>query len=84
MIDAVSPEWFVAFQNKLGGMLTSFSLTPVSTVVAAYERCLNDESIFGKVIECSADKQFFLETPSLANGSISTRAVTVWDPLFKM
>jgi hypothetical protein len=68
MIDAVSPE----------------ALTPQSTIVAAYERCLDDESLFGKIIECSADKQFFLETPSLANGQISKRAVTVWDPLFKM
>ncbi|KAF2021865.1 hypothetical protein BU24DRAFT_417498 [Aaosphaeria arxii CBS 175.79] len=68
MVDAVSPE----------------CLTPESTIVAAYERCLDDASIFGKVIECSTDKQFFLETPSLANGRISERAVTVWDPLFKM
>lgn len=68
MIDAVSPE----------------ALTPQATIVAAYERCLDDNSLFGKVIECSADKQFFLETPSLANGRISKRAVTVWDPLFKM
>ncbi|KAF2691948.1 hypothetical protein K458DRAFT_473589 [Lentithecium fluviatile CBS 122367] len=68
MVDAVSPE----------------CLTPISTIVAAYERCLDDESLFGKVIECSVDKQFFLETPSLANGRFSKRAVTVWDPLFKM
>jgi NAD(P)-dependent dehydrogenase (short-subunit alcohol dehydrogenase family) len=68
MVDAVSPE----------------CLTPQSTVVAAYERLLGDETLFGKIIECSADKQFFLETPELANGDISKRAVTVWDPLFKM
>ncbi|ORY08727.1 15-hydroxyprostaglandin dehydrogenase [Clohesyomyces aquaticus] len=68
MIDAVSEE----------------CLTPQSTIVAAYQRCLEDDSLFGKVIECSADKQFFLETPSLKNGRISQRAVTVWDPLFKM
>jgi NAD(P)-dependent dehydrogenase (short-subunit alcohol dehydrogenase family) len=68
MIDAVSPE----------------ALTPQSTIAAAYERCLNDESLFGKVIECSADKQFFLDPPSLANGKISKRACTVWEPLFKM
>lgn len=67
MIDAVSAE----------------CLTPQSTIVSAYERCL-DEMLFGKIIECSGDKQFFLETPSLANGRISKRAVTVWDPLFKM
>lgn len=68
MIDAVSPD----------------CLTPISTIVSAYERCLDDSSIFGKVIECSTDKQFFLDPPSLANGHFSKRAVTVWDPLFKM
>ncbi|KAF2741428.1 15-hydroxyprostaglandin dehydrogenase [Polyplosphaeria fusca] len=68
MVDAVSPE----------------CLTPVSTIVAAYKRCLNDASVFGKVIECSAAQQFLLETPELANGRVSKRAVTVWDPLFKM
>jgi hypothetical protein len=60
------------------------SMTPVSTVVAAYERCLDDASLYGKVIECSVDKQFELDTPSLANGYYSKRAVTVWEPLFKM
>ncbi|KAJ4286229.1 hypothetical protein N0V90_013263 [Kalmusia sp. IMI 367209] len=68
MIDAVSPE----------------CLTPVSTIVAAYERCLDDGSLYGKVIECSTDKQFDLEPPILANGRFSKRAVTVWDPLFRM
>ena len=68
MIDAVSPE----------------CLTLVSTVVSAYERCIEDESLSGKVIECSVDKHFFLDTPELGNGRFSKRAVTVWDPLFKM
>jgi hypothetical protein len=66
------------------GNLSQYSLTPVSTIVAAYQRCLSDETLFGKVIECSADQQFFLKTPELANGGVSKRAVTVWDPLFEM
>lgn len=60
------------------------SLTPISTVVGAYEKFLEDDSLYGRVLECSADKHFFLEQPALANGHISRRAVTVWDPLFKM
>ncbi|KAF2751695.1 15-hydroxyprostaglandin dehydrogenase [Sporormia fimetaria CBS 119925] len=68
MVDAVSPE----------------CLTPQSTIVSAYKRFLDDDTLFGKVVECSADKQLFLETPKLANGSVSQRAVTVWDPLFEM
>ncbi|KAF2440356.1 15-hydroxyprostaglandin dehydrogenase [Karstenula rhodostoma CBS 690.94] len=59
-------------------------LTPVSTIVAAYERCLDDASLYGKVIECSTDKQFELAPSTLANGHYSKRAVTVWEPLFKM
>lgn len=59
-------------------------MTPVSTIVAAYERCLDDASTYGRVIECSVDKQFDLEPPTLANGRFSKRAVTVWDPLFQM
>lgn len=68
MVDAVSKE----------------CLTPISTIVNAYERCLDDDTLYGRVIECSAEKQFFLEPPGLANGHVSRRAVTVWDPLFKM
>ncbi|CAO2657444.1 Nn.00g035700.m01.CDS01 [Neocucurbitaria sp. VM-36] len=68
MVDAVSPE----------------CLTPVSTIVSAYEKFLEDDKLYGRVLECSADKHFFLEQPNLANGRVSRRAVTVWDPLFKM
>ncbi|KAH7402502.1 hypothetical protein BKA66DRAFT_564417 [Pyrenochaeta sp. MPI-SDFR-AT-0127] len=68
MVDAVSAE----------------CMTPVSTVVGAYERFLEDESLYGRIVECSAEKHFFLEPPTLANGRVSRRAVTVWDPLFKM
>ncbi|KAH6054849.1 hypothetical protein HBI54_015460 [Parastagonospora nodorum] len=67
MVDAVSPE----------------CLTPISNVVSAYERFLDDDSLYGRVLECSAEKQFFLEPPALANGYVSRRAVTVWDPLFQ-
>lgn len=66
------------------GLMDNASLTPVSTVVAAYERCLDDASVFGKVIECSAGEQLDLEPPTLANGHYSRRAVTVWEPLFKL
>ncbi|KAF2030286.1 15-hydroxyprostaglandin dehydrogenase [Setomelanomma holmii] len=68
MIDAVSPD----------------CLTPVSTIVSAYENFLDDETLYGRVLECSVDKHFFIEQPILANGHYSIRAVTVWDPLFKI
>jgi len=57
-------------------------LTPTSTVVAAYNKFLEDESLFGKVVECSGQKILDLEPPQLANGKISERTVTVYDPYF--
>uniref|UniRef100_A0A8H7K113 15-hydroxyprostaglandin dehydrogenase n=1 Tax=Bionectria ochroleuca TaxID=29856 RepID=A0A8H7K113_BIOOC len=58
-------------------------LTPVSTIVAAYRKCLEDKTLAGEALECSADKILPVPRPALQNGRISTRAVTVWDPLFK-
>jgi hypothetical protein len=60
------------------------SLTPVSTVVGAYNGFLDDDSLSGQAVECSADKQIFLSFPEFANGYITKRACAVWDPLFKM
>jgi hypothetical protein len=59
-------------------------MTPISTIVSAYQRFLDDDSLYGRVMECSVDKHLFIEQPTLANGRYSRRAVTVWDPLFKM
>ncbi|TKA74981.1 hypothetical protein B0A49_02556 [Cryomyces minteri] len=68
MIDAVAPE----------------CLTPVSTITAAYNMFLEDESLTGQAVECSADKHLFSHQPEFLDGAISKRAVTCWDPLFKM
>ncbi|KAI3394415.1 hypothetical protein diail_2827 [Diaporthe ilicicola] len=59
-------------------------LTPVETVVSAYERCLNEEALNGELIECSTDKHFFLPRSNMANGDATKRACTVWDPLFEL
>lgn len=59
-------------------------MTPVSTIVAAYNKCLDDESLNGEAVECSADKLLLTPRPAFQNGRVSQRAVTVWDPLFKM
>lgn len=60
-------------------------LTPIETIVRAYEGMLDEEGEgrAGEVVECSADKIIKLEVPELGNGSASRRAVTVWEPLFK-
>ncbi|CAG9956048.1 unnamed protein product [Clonostachys rosea f. rosea IK726] len=63
--------------------VSSECLTPVSTIVAAYRKCLEDKTLAGEALECSADKILPVPRPALQNGRISARAVTVWDPLFK-
>lgn len=62
-------------------------LTPISTIVSAYMRCLDDDDegkLNGEAIECSAEKLFFVPRPEYLDGKISERACTVWEPLFKM
>ncbi|CAI6094359.1 unnamed protein product [Clonostachys chloroleuca] len=63
--------------------VSSECLTPVSTIVVAYKKCLEDKTLAGEALECSADKILPVPRPALQNGQISARAVTVWDPLFK-
>ncbi|KAF7556848.1 hypothetical protein G7Z17_g1150 [Cylindrodendrum hubeiense] len=62
----------------------AYHMTPVDTIVSAYNRCLEDDSLSGEAIECSVDKLLLVPRPEYQNGRVSQRAVTVWDPLFKM
>jgi hypothetical protein len=59
------------------------SLTPVSTIVSAYQRLLDDESLAGKAIEAQVDQHFVVKYPEYLGGKYSQRACTVWEPLFK-
>lgn len=68
MIAAVSPD----------------CVTPISTVTSAYTKFLDDSSLYGQAIECSVEKHLFFNDPEMLNGAKTIRAVTVWDPLFKM
>jgi hypothetical protein len=61
------------------------SLTPVETVLKAYRVFLNDTTqMAGEALECSADKLIYHHLPEYGNGHITQRAVTVWEPLFRM
>jgi hypothetical protein len=62
----------------------SNSLTPVQTIVKAYHKALDDETLNGEALEASVNEILVLARPELANGRYSKRAVTVWDPLFRM
>ena len=58
-------------------------LTPVSTIVSAYQRFLDDDSLAGKAIEATVEKHVIVPRPEYLNGRFSKRACTVWEPLFK-
>lgn len=61
------------------------SITPVATVIKGYHKFLDDETgITGQVVEASADKLISYDLPEMGNGRITKRAVTVWEPLFRM
>ncbi|KAH6898207.1 15-hydroxyprostaglandin dehydrogenase [Thelonectria olida] len=64
--------------------VSSGCLTPISTILSAYHKCLEDESLSGEAIECSAEKHLLVPRPEFQNGRVSQREVTVWDSLFKM
>jgi hypothetical protein len=71
-----------SFSNKV---LTYHSLTPISTIIAAHDRFIEDESgAAGQALEGSADKLIYYDLPEYGNGYKTKRAVTVWEPLFKM
>lgn len=60
-------------------------MTPVSTVVSAYEKFLDDTTgISGQGLECQASEHYWVKYPEHAAGKLSERSCTVWDPLFKM
>lgn len=69
MLDAVDPD----------------CLTPIATIVKAYDAFLDDgNQQTGQAVECSVDKLYVVPQTEYANGRFSKRAVTVWEPLFKM
>ena len=57
----------------------------MQTVLNAYDVFLNDSTgKTGELLECSAHKLIYYEPPALGNGRITKRAVTVWEPLFRL
>lgn len=63
----------------------SSSLTPVKTILKAYQIFLEDTTgMAGETLECSVDKLIYYRMPEYGNGHVTKRAVTVWEPLFRM
>ncbi|KAL5337482.1 hypothetical protein BJX70DRAFT_234720 [Aspergillus crustosus] len=69
MIEAVTPE----------------CVTPVDVILRGYQMFLEDTSgRTGETVEGSGDKLVSYAMPAYGNGHITKRAVTVWEPLFRM
>ncbi|KAJ6256447.1 15-hydroxyprostaglandin dehydrogenase [NAD(+)] [Drechslerella dactyloides] len=57
------------FPGKLTDFFPEEYITPVSTIVAAYDKFITDETLAGKVVECSQDRHFFRDRPEYPNES---------------
>ena len=44
----------------------------------------DDEGLTGQILEGSVDKLLFYDMPKEMNGKFTRRAVTIWDPHFRM
>ncbi|KAK5110480.1 hypothetical protein LTR62_005831 [Meristemomyces frigidus] len=71
----VPPQFLAAVDQE--------DLTPLSTIVKAYMRLIEGDET-GQGIEASVDKLLAFSEPPMLNGQHTKRAVTVWDPLFKV
>lgn len=57
----------------------------MQTILKGYETFLADSTgMAGELLECSADKLIYYQMPEPGNGYITKRAVTVWEPLFRI
>ncbi len=56
-------------------------MTPLSKIVEAYSKCLNDSSINGEIIECAVNDMFFIPRPDF-NTEATKMACSVYEPLF--
>lgn len=57
-------------------------MTPKTTIVAGYLKCLGDRSLNGELIEASRDKLVIMEKPKYADGEYTKRTCTLYDPMF--
>lgn len=61
------------------------SVTPMQTVIDAFDTFLEDTTgMAGEMLECSGNRLVFYPMPEPSNGKVTKRAVTVWEPLFRM
>ncbi|ETN40680.1 uncharacterized protein HMPREF1541_04959 [Cyphellophora europaea CBS 101466] len=82
-INCVNPG-IVATRNIPEVMRVSFDgyVTPVETIVAGYDRALNDQSLNGELLECSLDRIHLLPVPPYSDGDVLKKTTSVYDGLF--
>ncbi|CAG9949021.1 unnamed protein product [Clonostachys rosea f. rosea IK726] len=59
------------------------NMTPIGTIVKALNRFLDDETLYGKALECSVEKIIITPEPEFLNGEASERASFLWEPGFQ-
>ncbi|OJJ56267.1 hypothetical protein ASPSYDRAFT_48547 [Aspergillus sydowii CBS 593.65] len=70
---------------EMTAAVTPECLTPVETVLKGYQTFLQDTTgMTGQTLECSVNKLIYYQLPEHGNGYVTKRAVTVWEPLFRM
>jgi hypothetical protein len=57
-------------------------MTPIETIVKAYNQVLGDDSMNGELLECSMDSIHHLGVPEYSDGEVLKRTSTVYDGLF--
>ncbi|EWC43847.1 hypothetical protein DRE_07291 [Drechslerella stenobrocha 248] len=57
------------FPGDLSAFFPAEHITPVATIVAAYDKFITDETLVGKVVECSQGSHFFREKSEYPNES---------------
>lgn len=84
----VSPSFTRQLVNWSTGQWTKTdinSVTSIQTVLEAFQVFLEDTTgMTGELLECSGTRLVFYPMPAPGNGRVTQRAVTVWEPLFRM
>ncbi|KAJ5200039.1 hypothetical protein N7491_009160 [Penicillium cf. griseofulvum] len=61
-------------------------ITPMSTVIKAYDTCLGDNTIYGQVVELSLDQLYFRTKPAYPNESqrwLGEESASFWEEAYK-
>ncbi|KAK6342328.1 hypothetical protein TWF718_007731 [Orbilia javanica] len=75
------------FPGNLRDFFPEEHLTPLSTIVSAFNRFIDDESLTGQVVECAQDQHYFrkqVEYPSESQRWMNEDSGPSWDRAYKV